>query len=126
MNRSQPKAWGMEMSQITDEVTRIEAMAVEYRAAYSAGDTERLRIICQRIDEQYREQCPEAATRTDNPGMVEALEITGRKPNYELRKMVDCLETLPPTNTVIDNQTLLDATKTVLRIRSGKPLPRTA
>jgi len=63
---------------------------------------------------------------TDNPAMVEALEITGRKPNYELRKMVECLETLPPTNTAVDNQTLLDATKTVLKIRSGKPLPRTA
>jgi hypothetical protein len=63
---------------------------------------------------------------TDNPAMVEALEITGRKPNYELRKMVDCLETLPPTNTAVDNQALLDATKTVLSIRSGKPLPRTA
>jgi hypothetical protein len=61
MNRScMPKAWRMEMSQITCEVTRIEAMAVEYRAAYSAGNTERLRIICQRIDEQYREQFPEA------------------------------------------------------------------
>jgi hypothetical protein len=58
---------------------------------------------------------------TDNPAMVEALEITCRKPNYELRKMVDCLETLPPTNKAIDNQTLLDATKTVLRIRSGNP-----
>jgi hypothetical protein len=63
---------------------------------------------------------------TDNPTMVEALEITGRKPNYELRKMVDCLETLPPTNTALDNQTLLDATKTVLSISSGKPLTRTA
>jgi hypothetical protein len=63
---------------------------------------------------------------TDNPTMVEALEITGRKPNYELRKMVDWLETLPPTNTAVDNQALLDATKTVLSIRSGKPLPRIA
>jgi hypothetical protein len=54
---------------------------------------------------------------TDNPKRVEALEITGRKPNYELRNMVDCLETLPPTNTALDNQTLLDATKTVLSIR---------
>jgi hypothetical protein len=62
----------------------------------------------------------------DNPAVVEALEITGRKPNYELRKMADCLESLPPTNTAIDNQTLLDATKTVLKIRSGKPFPRTA
>jgi hypothetical protein len=61
MNRScMPKAWRMEMFQITDEATRIQAMAVEYRAAYSAGNTERLRIICQRIDEQYREQFPEA------------------------------------------------------------------
>jgi hypothetical protein len=63
---------------------------------------------------------------TDNPAVVEALEITGRKPNYELRKMIDCLETLPPTNTAIDNQSLMDAAKTVLSIRSGKPLPRTA
>jgi hypothetical protein len=63
---------------------------------------------------------------TDNPALVEALEITGRKPNYELRKMVDCLETLPPTNTAIDNQSLSDAAKTVLKIRSSKPLPRTA
>jgi hypothetical protein len=63
---------------------------------------------------------------TDNPAVVEALEITGRKPNYELRKMIDCLETLPPTNTAIDNQSLMDAAKTVLRVRSGKPLPRTA
>jgi hypothetical protein len=63
---------------------------------------------------------------TDNPAMVEALEITCRKPNYELRKMVDCLETLPPTNTAVDNQEMLDAAKTVLSIRSGKPLPRIA
>jgi hypothetical protein len=57
---------------------------------------------------------------TDNPTMVEALEITGRKPNYELRKLIDCLKTLPPTNTAVDNQTLLDAAKTVLSIRSGR------
>jgi hypothetical protein len=63
---------------------------------------------------------------TDNPAMIEALEITGRKPNYELRNMIDCLETLPPTNTAVDNQSLSDAAKTVLRIRSGKPLPKTA
>jgi hypothetical protein len=63
---------------------------------------------------------------TDNPALVEALEITGRKPNYELRKMIDCLETLAPADTAIDNQSLLDAAKTVLKIRSGKPLPRTA
>src|ERR1700733_14776280 len=48
---------------------------------------------------------------TDNPALVEALEITGRKPNYELRKMIDCLETLPPTNTAIDNQSLMDEAK---------------
>jgi hypothetical protein len=60
---------------------------------------------------------------TDNPAVLEALEITGRKPNYELRQMVDCLEALPPTNTAIDNQSLMDAAKTVLKIRSGKSLP---
>jgi hypothetical protein len=57
---------------------------------------------------------------TDNPAMVEALEITGRKPNYELRKLVDCLESLPPTNTAVDNQALLDAARTVLSMRSGR------
>jgi hypothetical protein len=67
MNRScLPKTWRMEMSQITEEATEIEAMAVEYRAAYSAGNSERLGIICQRIDEQYREQFPEAAAHPQN------------------------------------------------------------
>ena len=51
------------MSQVIDEVTRLGAMAVEYRAAYSAGNPERLGIICQRIDEQYREQIPESGAR---------------------------------------------------------------
>jgi len=68
---------GMEMSQVIDEVTRLGAMAVEYRAAYSAGNPQRLRIICQRIDEQYREQFPESGAPDPKSGPPVAITNFG-------------------------------------------------
>jgi hypothetical protein len=65
------------MSQVIDEVTRLGAMAVEYRAAYSAGNPQRLKIICQRIDEQYREQFPESGAPDPKSGPPVAITNFG-------------------------------------------------
>jgi hypothetical protein len=50
----------MTLIRIDYAARQILGMQVEYHLAYSAGSPERLRIIRNRIDVQYREQFPEA------------------------------------------------------------------